>query len=832
MHLGLGRGEHTSDTAPLWEGIIDDPGARSPEAGTCTIILNMDGRIVSADDCFERALRRTSAQLTGMKFLDLVAKADMEVVWDAIGLTSNGVAVNGPVVADLLQEDGTEVSFELGFVPSPAEGGPILVHAKEIESGPMHSGDQSSFATVARAFELTSTLALAVDLKGNVKAVSPAASKLLGIPEVRGSTGHLGEFMDMRGGEGALQQALKAAGAGQESTIRATFNSPTGENVSVQALVAPVKAISGGVVGAIIISLQERGRDEKPAAPKDDTSNLEVLARASTDIVEAMDLSQAIDLGLDELTASLSLDFAVFRIIGPDGKPKMYCSGIDFKEGRKVLESSLFCDGPLYVCVEKGTVVQWNSAAGESVALGEGQVRSLVGLPIKQSDEVYGAAVFGCIATSTDIRTIMPVLQLFCGQVALSLRKASLNEQLVMKKNELESLHETSMALSGTLDYKTVLQVILAKAKELVRADNIHMFTVDKQHGKLRCLASISVFKEVVEGYELAIGEGITGIVARSGKGMLIERADRDERSKHVNGTPDDPSSLISVPLKMGDEVLGVVTLERVPGVPFSQEDYRIIELFSVQAATAVNNASMFDRINQYASTQQMYNILLTHDVANYNVPIHGFLEMLVRDPKLDERQMRFVRSALAQSENISNLINDVRKLSLLRSIESNKDLAPVDLSRAVGEAVQSLRMNALYEMIEIRYEPPAEAAVVLGDAFVKDVAYNILGNACKYGGAGPIEVDLQPVEENGKRYWRLGVMDTGKGIPEDRKKFLFRRFDQFDPGTASEGHGIGLSVVSALCDRYGGRVWVEDRVEGDQIKGSVFRVLLPRSNN
>ena len=39
---------------------------------------------------------------------------------------------------------------------------------------------------------------------------------------------------------------------------------------------------------------------------------------------------------------------------------------------------------------------------------------------------------------------------------------------------------------------------------------------------------------------------------------------------------------------------------------------------------------------------------------------------------------------------------------------------------------------------------------------------------------------------------------------------------------------GLGLSVVGALCERYGGKVWVEDRVEGDCTKGSMFNVILP----
>ena len=57
-----------------------------------------------------------------------------------------------------------------------------------------------------------------------------------------------------------------------------------------------------------------------------------------------------------------------------------------------------------------------------------------------------------------------------------------------------------------------------------------------------------------------------------------------------------------------------------------------------------------------------------------------GFLEMLLKDPSFDDRQRRYVRSALVQSDNISELISDVRELSLLRSKLGDQPLREVDI--------------------------------------------------------------------------------------------------------------------------------------------------------
>jgi signal transduction histidine kinase len=90
------------------------------------------------------------------------------------------------------------------------------------------------------------------------------------------------------------------------------------------------------------------------------------------------------------------------------------------------------------------------------------------------------------------------------------------------------------------------------------------------------------------------------------------------------------------------------------------------------------------------------------------------------------------------------------------------------------------------------------------------------------------VEVVVRPDSMEETKYWRVEVRDQGKGIPEERKPLLFKRFENLDTAMAAESHGLGLSVVKALVDRYQGKVWVEDRVKGDSSKGSTFVILLP----
>jgi signal transduction histidine kinase len=67
---------------------------------------------------------------------------------------------------------------------------------------------------------------------------------------------------------------------------------------------------------------------------------------------------------------------------------------------------------------------------------------------------------------------------------------------------------------------------------------------------------------------------------------------------------------------------------------------------------------------------------------------------------------------------------------------------------------------------------------------------------------------------------------DRGPGIPDEMKVKVFRRLDQPEGGT--KGSGLGLTVVGEIVKQVGGKVWIEDRVDGDPKQGSRFVVELP----
>ena len=674
--------------------------------------------------------------------------------------------------------------------------------------------------------------AFLIDTSGMIVGISAPGEAALG-REAREAVGMPFEDVLSRGqghlARGVFTGAFEKVLAGNPVKTDLTFAPPQGEKAH-RCLIMPTYHEHGIIAGALIIFCEG-----SPGVTADEGRSLEsikVLARTSTDIIENADLKEIIEDEAARLVGSLGLDFAIFRILTPDERPLMLCHGIDYKEAREILEGKLADGTPMYMSVCKGKGMMFNDLSDcTEYQCVSPDVRSLACLTVHWSNKAYGCAIFGTRREGVSIRSHYPFLQVFCNQVGISLRNAALYRELKMRNTTLRGLYDTSMALSSTLELQELLNIILHAASGMVKADTYMIFQMDHVRQKLKTISIISSCNDIKD-LELDIGQGISGHVAQTGKGILVERADLDPRYYMRPGTTDDePRSIISVPLKFSDRLLGVMALERGPGEPFNPKEYEIIELLSLQAAMAMHNTSQYEKIKDYASNLQVYNVLLTHDVANFNVPIHGFLEMLLKDPKLDDRQRRYVRSALVQSDNISELISDVRELSRLRSKLGDMPLEVVDMVPVIREAKEDIFSNVVYEDIETRFESSVASAEVKADAFLKDLFYNLLSNACKYGRGMPVEIKIGELADEKGEWWAVQILDGGRGIPDERKAGLFKRFDQLDTIQGSDGHGLGLSVVGALCDRYGGRVWAEDRIPGDYSKGSVFTVLMPKTS-
>ena len=299
--------------------------------------------------------------------------------------------------------------------------------------------------------------------------------------------------------------------------------------------------------------------------------------------------------------------------------------------------------------------------------------------------------------------------------------------------------------------------------------------------------------------------------------------------------------SIICEPLKVHDEVLGVLYLDSSISKRFSDDHKEILPSFAAQAAICVENIRLFDareealrrehaeqaralELQVYKETMSSFMSIASHDLKGPLTVMKTGMALLKRTSP-SENQLNVIGDLEQAVERASRLVStylDIQKLeeghqlaisprpvSLKSLLQNEIDLvlAPLETHRRDG--------------FHFRVEVP-ESTQIKGDpSRLSQIFGNLIENAVKYSPRGG-SIALK-WERDGK-FDLITVADQGLGMSEEGQKKLFARFVRLEQDRSIRGTGLGLFIVRRLVESHGGRIEVESQ-EGD---GTTFRVFLP----
>lgn len=195
-----------------------------------------------------------------------------------------------------------------------------------------------------------------------------------------------------------------------------------------------------------------------------------------------------------------------------------------------------------------------------------------------------------------------------------------------------------------------------------------------------------------------------------------------------------------------------------------------------------------------------------------------GMLQLMALD-ELNPEHQDYVKTALTSCKNLARLINDILDLS---KVEANKlvlslvDFNPTELLHSVHETFIRLAQD---KGIQFNFEVADDLPkCVVGDpARLRQVLFNLVGNAIKFTESGAVTVKVSPValDDDGMCRILFSVVDTGIGIPDEMLDKIFGAFTQVDGAYTRkfQGTGLGLHIVKRLAELMGGNVSVESEL-------------------
>ncbi len=435
------------------------------------------------------------------------------------------------------------------------------------------------------------------------------------------------------------------------------------------------------------------------------------------------------------------------------------------------------------------------------------------------------------------------------------------NMKFMKKIHELSIVKRINDALGYVPDMKKVCCSIIDTVRDEINIKYCSLMILDRKRNCLILKAlwspkeSKAIFYEKDSPhYRFQLDEGIAGKVATGGVPILVNDVSMDDRFIAIQNRGRGIKSLLCMPLRAGDEIVGVLNLSHQDANAFNQDDKHLINMITNQIAIALKNVYLFNKMQKLNDSlekrvkdrtkelEDINDMLLrtrdqlvhsekiaalgtlaggvAHEFNNLLCMMQGYAELAVKKNDIEtfKKATNVVLNASERGKTIAQNL-----LSFSRRTESKNDLT--SLVDAMEETLTLVERDIEKDNIKIVRKYSEVPDIVCDVSLIQQVLLNMIINArhAMQGEGGTLSVSIYRDDE----YAVIEISDTGKGIKKEIQEKIFEPFfttkgvwgDDEVPGT-----GLGLSVSLGVIQSHNGKIEI-DSVDGE---GATFKIKLP----
>ena len=582
------------------------------------------------------------------------------------------------------------------------------------------------------------------------------------------------------------------------------------------------------------------------------SEQLEALAQASLALTRELPLERVLQTIAEVARDVLQAKYAALGVINESGTglSQFLTAGND--EATKTAIGPLPTGkGVLGLPIREGRPIRMGrlSAHPQSVGFPKNHppMDSFLGVPITVRDKVYGnlyvtekqgAEEF----SEADERVAL----MLASQAGIAIENAQLLHELTLRQTRLEAVLEASRQLARIQPIESLLRGIAESCGALLQADWVGFRVLEG--GELVLSASVGDAHEGMPIERLPRGQGLSWIVAVSGEPLLVRNPGEDPRT-----IPEWREALrkyqawLGVPLKIGEQVVGVLNIGTRRDAGFSAADLAIAVAFAAQGSVGFENSRLYLEVQgaleeltqtqaQLVQAQKMEAIGqltggIAHDFNNLLTVIPGRSQLARRDLPTDHPHWRTFALIEKTAERAAALTRQLLAFSRQQVLQPRvldlnagvSGLAPM-LQRLIGEDIEFV-VVAAPDLGRVKADPSQIEQVIV------NLAVNAR-DAMPQGGRLMIETGNADVDDGDARrhvgvppgrYVRLAVRDTGHGMDAATQARIFEPF--FTTKAKGKGTGLGLATVYGIAQQSGGHIGVSS----EPGQGATFTLYLPR---
>ncbi|EPR41610.1 multi-sensor hybrid histidine kinase [Desulfovibrio sp. X2] len=402
-----------------------------------------------------------------------------------------------------------------------------------------------------------------------------------------------------------------------------------------------------------------------------------------------------------------------------------------------------------------------------------------------------------------------------------------------------ERLSRAARDLSRATSLEAVMVAVRSAARELTGADGATFVLRD---GEMCFYADEDAIEPLWKGQRFPLSQCISGWVMLNRQAAIIEDIYSDPRIPAAAYRPTFVKSLAMVPVRSDQPLAAIGNYWAERRMP-DMEDVRLLQSLADLTSVALENIGLYDQLRRRAGELEVQKNLaerasraksefLTNMSHELRTPLNGLMGMmqLLQATRLDDEQREYAAMAFRSGRRLTQLLSDILDLSRIEA-----DRMPIrelpfrvsDLLDAVRETFAPLcRDKNLPLDISLAPDIPEE---LLGDEVrVRQILFNLVGNAMKFTDTGRITVHVGPLASSRDKRPRVlfTIADTGIGISDENLAFVCDAFTQVDESYArtQQGAGLGLTITRRLVDLMGGGM----AVDSEEGRGTTVYVSLP----
>jgi signal transduction histidine kinase/CheY-like chemotaxis protein len=429
------------------------------------------------------------------------------------------------------------------------------------------------------------------------------------------------------------------------------------------------------------------------------------------------------------------------------------------------------------------------------------------------------------------------LLKIVANQVAIAVENARLYEETHQRLRETETLLTIAHEIGATLDLTETMRRVARETARALGCDMVGAYLADANQANLRAIAGYHVPRQLLElfrDYPIPLrGHPFLEESWQNRRPIHSSDAEADLRIDREVFRRFPHRSLLFVPMLVrGEPIGGLFVLWWSQKHEFATEQLRLVEGISRQAALAIENARLYQGVQQQMAELKRTQAQLiqstklaaigelaanvAHEINNPLTSVLGFASYLAEQIPSGQPMREELDLILEEATRARDIVRDLLNFSRHREFEPEL----TDINPVLEQTIAMVRRQGSLENIEVREEYGRDLPLVEVDiSRLKQVFLNIVNNAVyamKKGGT----ISLRTRAADGRV--SVDIADTGTGIAPEHLDKIFDPF--FTTKPAVSGTGLGLSVSLGIVQSHGGNIEVSSRPGA----GSTFTINLP----